>query len=61
MHRPGDLEDEDRVAVLDHLAVGAVAVIAADIGGHVADEDVAEALGDFGGLGRPRPSHAAHF
>ena len=40
----GDLEDEDRVAVLDHLAATIVAEIAADVGGHVADEDVADAL-----------------
>ena len=43
----GDLEDEDRVAVLDHLAAGIVAEIAADVGGDIADEDVADALGDL--------------
>ena len=43
----GDLEDEDRIAVLDHLGVRAVAEIAADVGGYIADEDVADALGDL--------------
>ena len=39
----GHLKDEDRVAVLDHLAPGALAIVAADIGGNVADIDVADA------------------
>ena len=42
----GDLEDEDRVAVPDHLAAGIVGVIAADVGGDVADVDVADAFRD---------------
>src|SRR5207342_786772 len=45
-----DLENEDRVAVLDHLAAGTLAVIAADVGGDVADIDVVDAQADKGGL-----------
>src|SRR5581483_12204247 len=40
----GNLEDEYRVAILDHVRAGGVAEIAADIGGDVADEDVADPL-----------------
>ena len=43
----GDLEDEDRVAVLDHRAAGTFAIIAADVGGDVADIDVADARRDL--------------
>src|SRR6202140_2310189 len=38
-----DLEDEDRVAVLDHLAVRIVAEIAPDVGRDVADQRIADA------------------
>src|SRR4029079_684739 len=41
--KTGDLEDEDRVAVPDHLAAGTLAVIAADVGGDVTDIDVVDA------------------
>src|SRR6185312_16680547 len=39
---PGDLENENRVAVLDHVGAGMVAVEAADVGRDIADEDVAD-------------------
>ena len=55
----GDLEDEDRVAVPDHLAAGIVAVVAADVGGDVADVDVADALRRYAPAARRRPSRAA--
>src|SRR6202011_1746856 len=42
----GDLEYEDRVAVLDHLGAGIVAEIAPDVGRHIADVPVADALRD---------------
>ena len=45
-----DLEDEDRVAVLDHVGAGIVAVEAADIGRDVADQHVADLLMDIGRL-----------
>ncbi len=48
--KAGDLEDEDRIAVLDHLATGVLAPIAADIGGDVADIDVADPLRVVRGL-----------
>src|SRR4029077_20609933 len=35
-----DLEDEDRVAVADHVRAGVVAEVTADIGGDIADEGV---------------------
>lgn len=44
MQRPADLEDEDRIAVADHVGTGIVAEIATDIGRDVADECVADAL-----------------
>src|SRR3954465_5790084 len=37
-----DLEDEDRIAVADHVGAGIVAEIAADVGGDVANEGVAD-------------------
>src|ERR1700722_3950821 len=44
----GDVEDEDRVAVLySPVAAAVVEQIAADVGGYLADIDVADALGDF--------------
>ena len=54
--QPGDLEDEDRVAVLDHLAIGIVAEIAADVGGHIADQHVANADRDFRRLSGVAPA-----
>ncbi len=41
-----DLEYEDRIAVLDHLAVRIVAVIAPDVGCHIADQHIADAERD---------------
>src|SRR5207247_1118471 len=38
---PADLEDEDRVAILDHFSVRIVAEKAADVGRHIADVDIA--------------------
>ena len=52
----GDLEDEDRIAVPDHVAARSVAEIAPDVGGHVADEDVADALRDVGGRAALAPA-----
>jgi len=40
----GDLEDKDRVAILDHLPAGIVHEVAANIGGHIADKSVTDAL-----------------
>jgi len=41
-----DLEDEDRIAVLDHLGIRIVAESAPDIGRHIADIHIADALVD---------------
>ena len=45
--KPGHLEDEDRIAVRDHLRVGVAAIehVAADVGRHVADKHVADGEG----------------
>jgi hypothetical protein len=43
----GDLEDEDRVNVLDHVLAGIFTVEAADVGRDIAYEDVADLFGDF--------------
>ena len=53
---PGDLEDEDRVAIPDHLAAAAVAVIAPDVGGDVADIDVFDAQAGQRGLALLAPA-----
>ena len=44
------LEDEDGVAVTDHVGAGIVAEIATDVGRDVADEGVADALRHDGRL-----------
>ena len=44
------LEDEDRVAVFDHLHARIIEEIAANVGRDVADIDIADALGDLSRL-----------
>src|SRR6516164_10634196 len=46
----GHLEDEDRVAVLDHVNARVIAVEAADVGRDIADQYVADPLENLGGL-----------
>src|SRR3954451_5435380 len=45
--KTGDFENEYGVTILDHLGAGIVTEIAPDIGGHVADEYIADAKRDF--------------
>src|SRR5438874_3691565 len=45
--KTGDFENEYRVTIPDHLGIRIVTEIAPDIGGHVANEHIAHAKGDF--------------
>src|SRR6201992_3299999 len=54
--QPGDLEDEDRIAVADHFAAGILAPVTTDIGGDVADQHIADLLIDARGAAVVTPA-----